>query len=87
MWKVILLILALGSMAHARRWRPEITTGLCIVESSSESCPSRIQNYGVCCEINGQIQEFQNYCFACKSGCEEWWKKPVKEETCQTLYG
>ncbi len=54
--------------------------GLCL--GAEPSCPQKMQRYGVCCKINGVNQFFNNFCLACKAGCDEWSYLPVKGASC-----
>ena len=68
MWKIIVGALALMGVAESiSTERLNIVPGLCIESVPSSSCPTRKQVYGVCCEKNGQILEFDNFCLACSA--------------------
>lgn len=54
--------------------------GLCI--GAEPTCPQKMQKYGVCCKINGVNQFFNNFCLACKAGCDEWTYVQVKGGSC-----
>ncbi len=74
-----LIIFVLGKKDTENVWSQK-EYGLCI--GAEPSCPQRMQKYGVCCKIEGVNKFFNNFCLACKAGCEEWTYLPVKGATC-----